>query len=309
MLAGDADWSTRAVRRTTALFLVLAFALDWTCWLAAGVRSGWVIDESDCIWSPLLAASMFGPLISAVIVCAKGKARVDVGWRPNLRGGLRWYLLALALPPALTLAGSALYFLLVPGDFDPEATCFSVAAAAQLGVGRDQVPAIMAIQVVSSAALAPFVNMAFAIGEEAGWRGLLYPVLRERMPRSHAAALAGVAWGAWHAPLIAMGYNYGTDYQGFPVIGILAMTIFCVAFGMVLCLLRERSGSVWPCALAHGSLNAVAGLGIWFSRGGSGILGPIPLGLIGCIPAAALSIWLMRRLDAPAPERGRRDSH
>ena len=186
---------------------------------------------------------------------------------------MRWYLLALAVPSALTLAGSALYFLLVPSNFDPEATRFSAAASSQLGAGHDQVPVLLTIPVAYSAILAPFLNMLLAIGEEAGWRGFLYPALSELMPRARAAVLTGVAWGVWHAPVIAMGYSYGSDYLGFPVLGIIAMTVSCTAFGTFLCLLRERSGSVWPCALAHGSLNAVAGLGVWFSRGDAVIWG------------------------------------
>ena len=301
----DSDEPVQSARSTIILFLVAAFALDWVGWIIAGAQSGWVIDESSGIWGPLLAVSMFGPLASAVIVRVTRKTAVDAGWRPRIKGGVRWYMLALAIPPALTLAGSAVYFLFFSGDFDPEASRFSAAAIAQLGVGTDQVPAIFAIQVANAVIFAPFINMLLAIGEEAGWRGFLYPALRERMPRSRAAIITGVVWGLWHAPLIAMGYNYGTDYLGFPVLGIVAMTIFCMAFGTFLCFLRERSGSVWPCALAHGSLNAVAGLGMWFSRSAGGTLGPMPLGLLGCIPVVLLALWLLGRLGAPGADIAR----
>ena len=301
----DSDEPVQSARSTIILFLVAAFALDWVGWIIAGAQSGWVIDESSGIWGPLLAVSMFGPLASAVIVRVTRKTAVDAGWRPRIKGGVRWYMLALAIPPALTLAGSAVYFLFFSGDFDPAASRFSAAAIAQLGVGTDQVPAIFAIQVANAVIFAPFINMLLAIGEEAGWRGFLYPAMREQMPRRRAAILTGAAWGLWHAPLIAMGYNYGSDYLGFPVSGIVAMTIFCMAFGTFLCFLRERSGSVWPCALAHGSLNAVAGLGMWFSRSAGGTLGPMPLGLLGCIPVVLLALWLLGRLGAPGADIAR----
>lgn len=301
----DSDEPVQSARSTIILFLVAAFALDWVGWIIAGAQSGWVIDESSGIWGPLLAVLMFGPLASAVIVRVTRKTAVDAGWRPRIKGGVRWYMLALAIPPALTLAGSAVYFLFFSGDFDPEASRFSAAAIAQLGVGTDQVPAIFAIQVANAVIFAPFINMLLAIGEEAGWRGFLYPAMREQMPRRRAAILTGAAWGLWHAPLIAMGYNYGSDYLGFPVSGIVAMTIFCMAFGTFLCFLRERSGSVWPCALAHGSLNAVAGLGMWFSRSAGGTLGPMPLGLLGCIPVVLLALWLLGRLGAPGADIAR----
>ena len=305
VFAVDSDEPVQSARGTVILFLVVTFALDWVSWILAGAQSGWAIDESSVVWGPLLAVSMFGPLAATIIVRVARKTTVDAGWRPRIKGGVRWYLLALAIPPALTLAGSVVYFVFLSGDFDPEASRFSAAAIAQLGIGADQVPAIFAVQVANAVIFAPFINMLLAIGEEAGWRGFLYPALREQMSRRHAAILTGVAWGLWHAPLIAMGYNYGTDYLGFPVLGIVAMTIFCMAFGMFLCFLRGRSGSVWPCALAHGSLNAVAGLGMWFSRSAGSILGPMPLGLLGCIPVVLLALWLLGRLGAPGADVAR----
>ncbi len=293
MSDGNAAGTTGAERGAIALFLMVAFALDWACWLVAGSRSGWAIDEFSGAWGLLLAVSMFAPLASAAIVRRVREVRVSTGWRPCLKGGVRWYLLALLVPPVLTLAGSVVYFLVTPGDFDPAAARFATAAKAQLHIGSGQVPAVMAVQVLFSVAVAPFLNTLFAIGEEVGWRGFLYPALGERMPKARATVLSGVVWGAWHAPLIAMGYNYGSDYLGFPVLGIAAMIVFCMAFGTFLCYLRERSGSIWPCALAHGSLNAVAGVGLWFSHNGYGVWGPTPLGLIGCIPTALLAVWLL----------------
>ena len=112
----------------------------------------------------------------------------------------------------------------------------------------------------------------------------------------------GAVWGLWHAPLIAMGYNYGSSYLGFPGVGVLAMTVFCVGFGALLCLLRDVIQGVWPCAIAHGALNAVAGLPVWFSHGGIGILGPMSLGLLGCIPTLLLCAWILARARKPVPE-------
>lgn len=43
------------------------------------------------------------------------------------------------------------------------------------------------------------------------------------------AAITGVIWGLWHAPAIVMGHNYGMGYAGFPIAGILIMTLACTA--------------------------------------------------------------------------------
>lgn len=61
MAAVDTDGPVRPAWGTVVLFLVVAFALDWVSWILAGAQSGWAIDESNGMWGPLLAASMFGP--------------------------------------------------------------------------------------------------------------------------------------------------------------------------------------------------------------------------------------------------------
>ena len=154
---------------------------------------------------------------------------------------------------------------------------------------------------VEALTYAPFVNMLFAFGEEAGWRGMLFPSLCERMSPRAAVLVSGVIWGVWHAPIIMMGHNYGVGYPGFPLTGILSMVVFCTAVGCLLAWLRMRTKSVWPCALAHGALNASAGLGLMFCTEGPIILGPSPAGIVGGIPLIALSALVWARM----PHNGR----
>lgn len=291
----------RPSRGRVALFLVLAFAIDWACWVWAGSQTGWSVAEGSGPWPAVLPLSMFAPLVSAFVVRAVPGADVPRGWRPRVRGNVRWYVVALLAPSALTLLGALVYFALVPGAFDPTAKSYAQLARAQLGADASQVPVLMAAQFSSAALLAPFFNMIFAIGEEAGWRGFLHPALRGWLPRPAAMLATGAIWGLWHAPLIAMGYNYGTSYPGFPVVGILAMVLFCMGFGTLLCLLRDVTNSVWPCALAHGALNAVAGLPVWLSTSGIGILGPAPLGFLACIPTLLLCAWILVGARKSAP--------
>jgi membrane protease YdiL (CAAX protease family) len=135
-----------------------------------------------------------------------------------------------------------------------------------------------------------------AFGEEWGWRGYMMPKLLKLMPKWAAVLLGGVIWGLWHAPIIAMGHNYGMDYAGFPIAGILVMMLTCTAFGSWLAVLRLRTGSVWPCALAHGAFNAVAGLGSVFCIGGVDVFGPSPLALVAGIPLVVLGVVCIVRI-------------
>ncbi|MCI1997970.1 MAG: CPBP family intramembrane metalloprotease [Olsenella sp.] len=291
----------RTSRGRVALFLVLAFAIDWVCWVWAGSQTGWSVVEGSGPWPVVLPLTMFGPLVAALVVRVVPGADVPRGWRPRVRGNVRWYVVALLAPSVLTLLGALVYFALVPGAFDSAATAYAQAAKAQLGAHGSRVSMLMVAQFAFAMLVAPFFNMLFAIGEEAGWRGFLYPALRGWLPRPAAMLATGAIWGLWHAPLIAMGYNYGTSYPGFPVVGILAMVLFCMGFGALLCLLRDATQSVWPCALAHGALNAVAGLPAWFSTDGIGILGPAPLGLLACIPTLLLCAWILVGASKHAP--------
>ena len=71
---------------------------------------------------------------------------------------------------------------------------------------------------VQSVLLAPILAIVIAFGEEYGWRGYLKNELF-KLGRVRGVLLLGVIWGAWHWPLILMGYNY----QGRPLLGLLLM--------------------------------------------------------------------------------------
>jgi membrane protease YdiL (CAAX protease family) len=119
------------------------------------------------------------------------------------------------------------------------------------------------IQVLLAFTLAPFINVLFALGEELGWRGFLFPQLTP-LGQWKAMLISGIVWGVWHAPVIAQGHNY----PGYPVLGIFMMIVFCVLLGIILSWLYLNTKSPWVAALGHGSVNAAAGLPIMFMEPG-----------------------------------------
>ena len=84
----------------------------------------------------------------------------------------------------------------------------------------------------------------------------MMPKLRRLMGRNAALLTGGIIWGLWHAPLTCIGHNYGTDYPGFPWLGILRMCIMCTLMGVMLTFVTEKSGSVWTAAFLHAVNNA-----------------------------------------------------
>lgn len=132
------------------------------------------------------------------------------------------------------------------------------------------------------------INFLFAIGEEIGWRGYLYRELKY-MGFWKMTAVTGAIWGIWHAPLILQGHNY----PEYPVLGVFLMTIWCILLSPVFSLVRLKSKSVLTAGIAHGTLNALAGVSIIYIVGGHPLLNGI-IGLSGFISLAIVDIiiWI-----------------
>ncbi|MBR0404117.1 MAG: CPBP family intramembrane metalloprotease [Eggerthellaceae bacterium] len=287
------------------IYLVVTFGLTWGLQIPAGIALGTFQngESSSMVMIALIAVSMFFPAVGALVAnfSCKPEERIDLCVKPRISQNIRQYLVAWFLPAAIALVGCVVFFAVNPHLFDPTMTSFIEATAASTGMSADEVlsqmppmQVIVSGLTVSALVIAPFINAIPSFGEELGWRGMLFPTLSERMSERSAALLSGAIWGLWHAPVIAMGHNYGMGYAGFPVVGILTMILLCTAMGCWLALLRVRTQSVWPCALAHGAFNAIANIGLFFCIGGATLFGPTPLGLLAGIPLMAVGVvsWL-----------------
>ena len=292
-----------------AIFLAVTFGLTWGLLIPAGFLLGTFEngEASAPAMIGLVALSMFFPLVGALVAnfACGPDGRIDLGWRPRVKQNVRYYLVAWFAPAAIALLGCIVFFAANPHLFDPTMRSYIESSAAAAGLAPDELagqmppaPVLLGATLVFSLAIAPFVNAIPAFGEELGWRGVLYPTLAKLASERSSALVTGVIWGLWHAPVIAMGHNYGMRYEGFPVAGILTMTLLCTAMSCWLSLLRERSGSVWTCALAHGAFNAVVNVGVVFCAAGQTLLGPSPLGLVAGIPLMALGAFCWLRLPS-----------
>lgn len=288
------------MKKRLATFLAVTFGLSWGVWIPAGFITGAVHDvNSSPIMLAIVAVSMFFPLVGALAANAvvPETERIDLGFKPRIRENVRSYVMAWLVPAALALAGSVVFFLVFPQLFDRSATTLKAMLAAE-GIPEDQLAMVLVGTLVSALTVGPLVNCIPALGEETGWRGMLFPTLCECMPERVAVLVSGAIWGVWHAPIIAMGHNYGTGYPGYPIAGILVMIVACISLGCWLSWLRLRSGSVWPCAIAHGAVNASANVGSVFCTAGATLFGPSPLGLVAGIPAIVLAIACWRSLSS-----------
>lgn len=288
------------------VFLSVTFGLSWVTWAIAGILTGAATQGlyASAAMGAVVAVSMFFPLAGALAANAmtpEGQ-RIDLCVKPHVRGNGRLYALAWFLPAVFTVVGGVLFFLVFPQLLDENATQLRTALEAA-GVPAEQLGLVIAGQLAASLTFGPLVNSIPAFGEEAGWRGMLFPLLSTHMSERRAVIASGIIWGIWHAPITAMGHNYGLGYPGYPVTGILTMVVACTSIGCLLVWLRLKSGSVWPCAVAHGAINAIVNVATPLCKAGPTLAGPSPMGLVAGIPTALLAILCWRKLSAEDPMR------
>lgn len=140
------------------------------------------------------------------------------------------------------------------------------------------------------------VNGLFAFGEEYGWRGVLMDELAPLGP-VRANLLTGVLWGLWHAPIIALGFNY----PGTPVAGALVMCIWVTPLSFILWRSRELSGSVLAPAVIHGAFNGSAGVLTLLVADRNPLLA-VPVGLASAVALSviALVMWRIPAVTGPS---------
>ena len=284
------------------LYFLFAFGLAWLCQVYASLLL--IRDGNAMAYQALLAVSMFCPL--AAVLAAKKvflHQPTGIGWK--VRGKRRYWLAAWFGPAAFTVLAAALYFAVFPSRLDLSGSWLVTAYGGEMDaatlrseLGVSNVSYILETGLFA-VTLAPLVNMVFAVGEEAGWRGYMMPRLKERFGLLNGRLLGGVIWGVWHWPIMLLtGYEYGTNYLGAPVLGLVVWCVVCFALNTLLDWLYEKTGCIWTSAIAHGGFNAIVGLFTVLTNPADAyynVLGPMPIGLIGMLPMLAAAVWLTLR--------------
>lgn len=285
-------------------FLVASFLLAWLVCLPLWIDARGLASPATAWVLPMV---MFTPLLATTLTTLtfdRGTLGAQVrrlGMWP-LEPATRTIVLTVAAVvflPLLVAAGLATsaWLGLVQLDLD-EFSGF--AAALPENVSRAVPVRTLVIVQLVSIPIAAVLNGFLAFGEEIGWRGWLLPELQP-LGNWPAVLLTGAVWGAWHAPLILLGYNFDQPNS----LGVVAMIAGCTAVGVVIGWSRIWSTSVWPAVFGHGSLNAAGGLVVLLSSDESApnllLAGPVGAGTVVAVVVVSLLGILVRRTTGRSP--------
>lgn len=283
-----------ATKKRLILFVVLAIVIAWIIFSLVPICG---LTYGKGLSIVVIAAGMFAPALSSILTRLLTKEGFhNMYLRPHFKGHIKDYLLVFFGPTALLLLSGVVYFLIFPANFDSEFTILKGLATSGSTPGISA-STLLLISVLQVALIGPVVNIIPTMGEELGWRGYLLPKLREFFSDRVALIITGVIWGLWHIPVIVMGHNFGIDYIGYPWLGILVMTLFCVVLGVIEGYISIKLKSAIPAAMIHSTVNAGAALPIILAKSGyNTLLGPTIVGVVGGLPFTILAILLFLKV-------------
>ncbi len=288
--------NTNISKKQIIIFLIVAFTGGWILQAIASVFANQGTLTGRSVFGILTIVNMFMPTLGVLIA---GISFKKMGWRPQIKKNLKWIAFSMWMPALLSLVGAFLYFAIFPTHldtgFETSRQVLGEAGMAQLQAQGLTIETYMLVSIIMALTTAPIFNILTAIGEEIGWRGALYPYLKERFGKTAGRVIGGAIWGAWHWPLMILaGFEYGTDYFGAPVLGLFVFPIFTIAFGIVTDHVYEKSGTILMPALIHGAMDAWT-IYAYLTKpefADRMILGPSLVGILSGLPVVALAIYI-----------------
>jgi membrane protease YdiL (CAAX protease family) len=301
------------------IFLAIAIGIPWTAALVLYLTLG----QTDLFTAGALANLIF--ITTPALANVATRLVTREGWKrlwlwPKFRRGWPFYLAAILLPFLAAIVGAAIFYLVFPGNFDPNLGAlrkyyepYSVAPETNPWV------ALLIITLTASIGWL-YKNGLASIGEEFGWRAYLLPKLMRRftgeelVPGSspnadgslYAAAvrkaslLIGLIWGVWHFPLIIMSFSIDPSMTLMRALAFLGLYVVSTcAMSVLLCWVTLRSGSVWTASIGHGFLNGTTALPPMALQGtANSLLGPGLPGLLGLLGYLGLALVLLFHRNA-----------
>lgn len=283
---------TKMSRKQFALYMTVTFALSWILEIIASIFSN---NGNKMVFTVILVIAMFMPVLGVLVA---GIPLKNMGWVPHLKHKIRYVFFALWMPALLSIIGGVLFFVIFQDAFDSEFLTLrgifeQAGTLQQLEAQGVTMPMYLFITSIQAVTFAPFINMFMALGEEVGWRGALYPYLKEKFGVTKGRIVGGTIWGVWHWPvMILAGYEYGKEYIGAPVLGPIVFCIYAIVMGILFDYVYEKTETIWIPSLMHGATNAFT-IFAYLSKpeyADKTIFGPLNIGIISMIPLVIMAL-------------------
>jgi membrane protease YdiL (CAAX protease family) len=214
-----------------ASFFILTYAISWTALAVIVAGAGEAVSELAIL------VAQFGPAIAGTLMvyASVGSLREFAARLVKWRVPVKWYLVMLGLPAALTLISSLwLLYLDFPVDYS---------------LIVEQLPMYLLSLLM--------ITLIAGLGEEPGWRGFALPHLQQRFSPVKATAILGVLWATWHLPP----YLVDQEFQGLTLggpavmVGVVLLTLLMIAsLAFFYTWIYNHTGSVLVMMLLHGSM-------------------------------------------------------
>jgi membrane protease YdiL (CAAX protease family) len=288
----EVSYDEKIENKRLVIFLVLCFGMAWLIEIFGIIpryNSGDVDSVTEAV--NMISQVMLTPALSAMVArIATREGLAKSGIQFNFREHRFLFLFGWFGTTILTFLGAALYFIIFRSNYDPNMTEFVAEytqSAANAGATIDAVEVVASFKTdllikFFTAAVLDIVN---SFGEEWGFRAYMLPKLYRKIGAIPAMVISGFASGLWYAPLVVIGYYYGTGNAGFPIVNILAMCVFGCVTGIIYSFLCLRTGSIFPSIFAHSAVNVMMSQAALLTfDGGNYFVGPAPTGIIAGIP-------------------------
>lgn len=228
--------------------------VSWTIQLPAIFFTEGVYSDDARIW---LALTMVSPAMVTFFFLKKNKdLRGQLLWRPNSQTFITSFI-AVLIP--ILFAFSVLVAVQTLGYGQSEWFSFSDSGVNIKGgpffLGKgDQSWLVFFSNVFLTGAAFALLNAFIASGEEVAWRGLLQPLLTDKLGFLKGICLLGLIWSMFHLPILLNGYNYPEN----PILGsFILFPIRLIAISYFYAWLTQKSNTFIPAAIAHGAGNGI----------------------------------------------------
>jgi len=222
-------------KKALKVYLVVTFAIS------AIIEGVWIYFGELATQTGISMLLMCIPLLSAIFVNRKFyKRQHALGFN---RCNFVYVILAVLIPLIYLILSYGLFWLFAKGSYIGN---LSELIGYAVNYSGKEIPDNIAI--IISLVITSFVCVITALGEEVGWRGLMYPVMQRIWGRKKAIFLSGCIWAVWHLPLVITGLYLPDTVM---IYRITAFIIEVFALTVIIIWIRMKSNTVWTAILFH----------------------------------------------------------